>query len=116
MLYVRTESIARYMNRKMDFDYELLLSLCMCVMYVNHKCMDSTKSKHTITIKILIIYIILYDIYYILMCQYPPYLMTVLTNFKLYINVNNKYHLWNASFLIKMNIIKMQDELAKSVN
>ena len=82
MLYVRTESISRHLNRQMDFVYELLLSLFMIVMYVNHSCMGSTKSKHTI--KIIIIYIILYDIYSILICQYHSYLMTLLTNFKLY--------------------------------
>ena len=80
MLYVRTESISRHLNRQMDFVYELLLSLFMFVMYVNHSCMDLTKSKHTITI--IIIYIISYDIYSILICQYHSYLMTLLTNFR----------------------------------
>ena len=51
------------------------------------------------TIKIIIIYIISYDIYSILMCQYHLYLMTLLTNFKLYINIHNKYHLMIISFM-----------------
>ena len=97
MFWFRTESISRHLNRQMDFVYELLLSLFMFVMYVNHSCMGSTKSKHTI--KIIIIYIISYDIYSILICQYHSYLMTLLTNFKLYINIHNKYHLMIISFM-----------------
>ena len=76
MLYVRTESISRHLNRPMDYVYELLLSLFMFVMYVNHCCMGSTKSKHTI--KIIILYIISYDIYSILICQYHSYFNDVI--------------------------------------
>ena len=97
MLYVRIESISRHLNRQMDFVYEFLFSLFMFVMYVNHSCMGSTKNKHTI--KIIIIYIISYDIYSILICQYHSYLTTLLTNFKLYINIHNKYHLMIISFM-----------------
>ena len=76
----------------MDFVYELLLSLCMFVIYVKPK-------VNIQKIFIIIIYIIFYDIYSILMCQYHPYLVTLLKNFRLHINIHNKYYLMIISFM-----------------
>ena len=101
----------RHQNFQMDSAYELLFRSLSFFIYYNTRSITYSMCKHTV-----IIPNILYHTLCFSKCQYLPYLV-ISIHYKLYSKVNNKYylmwyHLQTSLCLIKMSVIRKQEEHA----